>query len=553
MKHISTQQKIKIILILLITLPICLLAWLSFQLQKNEQIVQAHQAQNLIETRLKAVERELTAYFEQLEVQLRSDHQTLAELPQNQSIDQVRNYLRESPLIQNIFILSSTGHLLFPPNIQTSIKEKSFISQTKSIWSNPELFESLASHEETSPLPSTIDRSAQLEAYVSPVSQKKAVASFAPSILSSGWISWFSENHHRLLFWVKDSTNRVIGFDLNRMRMLSDLINRLPDATQLHNGLNQSAIQLLDDNSSVLYQWGNYQVADNEQPLGTRYLSPPLANWKVNYFSHKATATISTWLSTLAGSLAFGLTLIGLGIYFYREHQREMQQAQQRVSFVNQVSHELKTPLTNIRMYAELMAEQLYEEDQQQKRYINVITGESLRLSRLIENVLNFSRSQRNAIKVNKAPGIIDECIKNTIIAFEATLHNKGMLFDVTYGAEKTVYFDKSIIEQILNNLLSNAEKYAHTGKKIHLTTLLEDNQCKITVQDYGPGIPPAAQKKIFDPFYRVSSKLTDGISGTGIGLSIARQLAKLHGGNLILIPSEVGACFQLSINIAPN
>ncbi|MBU2713099.1 sensor histidine kinase [Zooshikella harenae] len=551
MKHLSTQQKIKTILILLIALPICLLAWLSYQLQKNGQIVQAHQAQNLIETRLKAVERELTAYFEQLEIQLRSDHQALAKLPHSQSTSQVRDYLHESPLIQNIFILNSTGSLLFPPNDQASIKEKNFISQTKPIWNDPELFANLASHDETSP--STIDQSAQLEAYVSPISQKKAVASFAPSILSSGWISWFSENHHRLLFWVKDSTNRVIGFDLNRMRMLSDLINRLPDATQLHNGLNQSAIQLLNDNSSVLYQWGQYQVADNEQPLGTRYLSPPLASWKVNYFSHKHTATTSSWLSTLAGLLAFGLTLIGLGIYFYREHQREMQQAQQRVSFVNQVSHELKTPLTNIRMYAELMSEQLYEEDQQQKRYISVITSESLRLSRLIENVLNFSRAQRNAINVNKIPGVIDECVKNTIVAFEATLHNKGMLFEVNYAAEKTVYFDKGIVEQVLNNLLSNAEKYAHSGKKIHITTLLENDLCKITVQDYGPGIPSVAQIKIFEPFYRVSSKLTDGISGTGIGLSIARQLAQLHGGDLILVASDVGACFQLSINITPS
>ncbi|MGI0119342.1 sensor histidine kinase [Zooshikella sp. RANM57] len=553
MKHFSTQKKIKTILVLLIVLPICLLAWLSYQLQKNEQIVQAHQTQNLIETRLKAVERELKAYFEQLEIQLRSDHQALAKLPQNQTISQVRDYLHESPLIQNIFILNSTGHLLFPPNNQTSITEKNFISQTKPIWNNPELFENLASHDETSISPSTVDRSAQLEAYASPISQKKAVASFAPSILSSAWISWFSENHHRLLFWVKDSTNRVIGFDLNRMRMLSDLINRLPDATQLHNGLNQSAIQLLDDNSSVLYQWGQYQVADNEQPLGTRYLSPPLASWKVNYFSHKPSPTASSWLSTLAGLLAFGLTLIGLDIYFYREHQREMQQAQQRVSFVNQVSHELKTPLTNIRMYAELMAEQLYEEDQPQKRYISVITGESLRLSRLIENVLNFSRAQRNAINVNKTPGIIDECVKNTIVAFEATLHNKGMLFEVNYAAGQTVYFDKAIVEQVLNNLLSNAEKYAHSGKKIHITTLIENDLCKITVQDYGPGIPSAAQKKVFEPFYRVSSKLTDGISGTGIGLSIARQLAKLHGGDLMLVASDVGACFQLSINITSN
>ncbi|MDE1464224.1 sensor histidine kinase [Spartinivicinus poritis] len=552
MKKLTAQQKIKFVLALLILLPICILAWLSFQLQKNERIVQAHQAQNLIDSRLKAVERELTVYFEQLEIQLRSDYQTLANIQQSKLTHQVRNYLYDSPLVQNIFILADSDNITFPPDGMASSKEQSFINQTKPIWSNSELFQNLVSQDEMTKVQVASESDAKLEAFVSPVSQKKVVASFAPDILSSGWVSWYSGSHNRLLYWVKDSTNRVIGFDLNRMRMLSDLINRLPDATYENNGLHQSSIRLLNDKSNTLYQWGSYSIDEGKQALRTRYLSPPLANWKIAYFSNKSTLAKLSWVGSLAGLLAFAIALIGLGIYFYREQQREMFQAQQRVSFVNQVSHELKTPLTNIRMYAELLTDQLYEEDQQHNKYLKVITGESLRLSRLIENVLNFSRAQRNAIKINKAPGVVDECVKNTILAFEATLHNKGMQFEVSYTADKTVYFDKGIIEQILNNLFSNAEKYAHEGKKISVATQLESDQCKITVQDYGPGIPDFAYNKIFEPFYRVSSKLTDGISGTGIGLTIAQQLAKLHGGELKLIESKVGACFVLSIDISP-
>ncbi|WP_163830794.1 sensor histidine kinase [Spartinivicinus ruber] len=553
MRKLTAQQKIKYVLVLLITLPICILSWLSYELQKNEQIVQAHQAQSLIDSQLKRVERELQAYFEQLEIQLRSDQQTLANLQQSKLTDQVRDYLQASPLVQNIFILANSGSLLFPSNNQISIKEENFISQTKPIWSNPELFQHLASQDEAQQLQVSTDSTARLEveAFASPASQKKAVASFAPNILSSGWISWYSGNHHRLLFWVKDSLNRVIGFDLNRMRMLSDLINRLPDASQYSKSLHQSAIRLLNDKSNILYQWGSYVIKENEQALGTRYLSPPLANWKVAYFGDNSKMVNLNWVGTLTGLLAFMIALIGLGVYFYREQQREMIQAQQRVSFVNQVSHELKTPLTNIRMYAELLTDQLYEEDQQQSKYLKVITGESLRLSRLIENVLNFSRAQRNAIKINKLPGIIDECVKNTIVAFEATLHNKGMQFEVSYSAEQPVYFDKGVIEQILNNLFSNAEKYAHDGKNISVTTQLLNEHCKITVQDYGPGIPTYARNRIFEPFYRVSSKLTDGISGTGIGLNIARQLARLHGGDLTLSGMEVGTCLVLSINVS--
>ncbi|MCX4027027.1 sensor histidine kinase [Endozoicomonas sp. SM1973] len=552
MKKLSVQQKIKFVLVLLIFLPICILAWLSFQLQKNERVVQAHQIQNLIDSKLKAVERELTAYFEQLEIQLRSDYQTLTNIQQPKLTHQVRNYLYDSPLVQNIFILVDSDNITFPPDSLASRKEQSFINQTKPIWSNPELFQNLVSQDEMKKIQAASESDAKLEAFVSPASQKKAVASFAPDVVSSGWVSWYSGSHSRLLYWVKDSTSRVIGFDLNRMRMLSDLINRLPDATYEDNGLHESAIRLLNDKSNTLYQWGNYSIEEGEQALRTRYLSPPLANWKIAYFTDKSTIAKLSWVGNLAGLLAFTIALIGLGTYFYREQQREMVQAQQRVSFVNQVSHELKTPLTNIRMYAELLTDQLFDEDQQHNKYLKVITGESLRLSRLIENVLNFSRAQRNAIKINKAPGIIDECVKNTIVAFEASLHNKGMLFEVKYGADQTVYFDKGIVEQILNNLFSNAEKYAHDGKIITVITHLENNQCKITVQDYGTGIPASARNKIFEPFYRVSSKLTDGISGTGIGLSIAKQLAKLHGGELTLVTSEVGACFVLNIDISP-
>lgn len=548
-KQQKPQQKIKIILILLVSLPICILSWLSYQLNKNEQIVQAHQTQKLIDSQLKAVERELKAYFEQLEIQLRSDHQRLSNIRQHSLTSEVRNYLHESALIQNIFILSESASLVFPPINQTSVKEVKFIAQSEPLWTNPELFNNLAVKDETTLSFASKDSVARLESYIS---QKKSVASFSPNILPSGWISWYAGSYSRLLFWVRDSTGRVIGFDLNRMRMLSDLINRLPDESKYNNNLALSAIQLRDDKSTVLYQWGKYSISNDQQPVVKRYLSPPLANWKIAYFSDKSSGYTLNGVGHLSGLFAFGIALIGLGIYFYREQQREMVQAQQRVSFVNQVSHELKTPLTNIRMYAELLTDEIDEEDRIPNKYLKVISGESLRLSRLIENVLNFSRSQRNTIKINKTPGIIDDCVKNTIIAFEATLHNKGMQFETNYSAAKIVYFDKGFIEQILNNLLSNAEKYANSGKKITLSTQITNHECKISVQDNGPGIPIAARPHIFEPFYRVSSKLTDGISGTGIGLNIARQLAQLHGGDLKLVESELGACFVLSLDVSP-
>src|SRR5262245_37271377 len=146
---------------------------------------------------------------------------------------------------------------------------------------------------------------------------------------------------------------------------------------------------------------------------------------------------------------ALVLALIGLASYFYRESTREMREAAERVSFVNQVSHELKTPLTNIRMYAELLEQSLPEDDSKAAEHLDVIVSESQRLSRLIGNVLTFARKQNDKLTLHRAAGNVDRCIEFVLDHFKAPLEAKNVKTVFTAGAGNSVEFDRDIVEQI--------------------------------------------------------------------------------------------------------
>jgi signal transduction histidine kinase len=226
-----------------------------------------------------------------------------------------------------------------------------------------------------------------------------------------------------------------------------------------------------------------------------------------------------------------------------------VREAAKRVTFVNQVSHELKTPLTNIRMYAELLGDQVDEEDQQQVQYLDVIVSESQRLSRLIANVLSFARKQRRGLAVRPAPGHVDSAIETVIDQFRPGLEAAGFKIELDLDAGGKARLDADAVGQVLGNLLSNVEKYAAAGQWVAIASRRRGGTVEITVADRGPGIPRPSRQKVFQPFFRLSSKLADGVSGTGIGLSISRDLARLHGGDLVLEQGGDGARFKVTID----
>jgi len=330
--------------------------------------------------------------------------------------------------------------------------------------------------------------------------------------------------------------------------VLADIIDRLPATGETADHTDQGRIRLLDGRGSIAYQWGRFQPQEQQPALAVLPLSHPLGGWKLAYLAPPLQGQDRYRWVLLVVLAALAATLVGLAFYLYREHTREARLARQRVNFVNQVSHELKTPLTNIRMYAELLEGQIPEDEDRCRRYLGVILAESQRLSRLIANVLNFPRQQRDSLRLRTQTGSVDQMVNGVLAAFRPALESKGMRVEFQAGAGQMVNLDPDVVEQILNNLLSNVEKYAAEGKRVQVKTQQQGKQTLIAIRDWGPGIPQRERERIFQAFYRVSSRLNEGVSGTGIGLGITRDLARLHGGDLCLLPTEQGACFQVTL-----
>jgi signal transduction histidine kinase len=530
------QKKILISLTLIVLVPIALLAWLGLRMANNEQQVVQAQLKTLVTAQLTNTDETIIGYFHAIQNDLISSANNLA--PTDESI---KKFTLESNRVKNILMIDADGKRLYPSLDSTlSHTETQFLQRTSAIWNNPKLLTQGAAL----PLPPATN-----SAYLN--KQKTTEETTTPQL---GWYTWHwdAELHH--MFWWRDAQNRVIGFELSPVTVLSDLIARLPATNKLSEN---SSTKLINSSGQIIYEWGQYNTKPDEKNLAMLPLSHPLGSWKLEYFAPALTGAATTnTFSILIAVLVLGLALIALAIYLYREHQREVHLAQQRVNFVNQVSHELKTPLTNIRLYAELLEAEvshLFDDDQQQEgdkaqKFISIITSESQRLSRLIANVLRFGQFQKSELKLNMQKAHVDEIIERCITAFGPALQAKSIAVHLDLHADALVWLDVEALEQIINNLISNLEKYAASGRMLQVASHQSNDLSSISVRDFGPGIATRERERIFEPFYRVSSLLTDGVTGTGIGLDIARQLARLHGGDLVLQNVDIGACFLVTL-----
>jgi len=242
---------------------------------------------------------------------------------------------------------------------------------------------------------------------------------------------------------------------------------------------------------------------------------------------------------------------MALAYYLSRGIGRQMREARQRVNFVNQASHELRTPLTNIRLYADLLDQDLQridpEEDDRAKSHLAVITSESSRLSRLINNVLTFARLNRDANPVRPQRSSVDDVIREVVEQFSPSLERLDIEVTLHLDADQEVRLDVDALEQILGNLINNVEKYAADGKHLQISSRHQQGTTCIDIADAGTGISPGFAKRIFDPFERASDHI-EAATGTGIGLAIARGLSRRCGGDLVLLESLMGASFRLTI-----
>ena len=250
-------------------------------------------------------------------------------------------------------------------------------------------------------------------------------------------------------------------------------------------------------------------------------------------------------------ALALALTVALLGGYLlWRDVRRELRMAELRGHFVSSVSHELRTPLTAIRMFAETLREGRLEQEGARKEYLDTIVNESERLTRLVDNVLDFSRIERGQKTYRFRPISLEEVVRAAARAVQYPLTSQGFRLTTEVDEELPMARgDPDALEQAVLNLLTNAIKYSGDSREIGLRLRRVDASAEIQVVDRGIGIPPEEQKRLFEKFYRVPTRENELLPGTGLGLTLVEHVARAHGGS-VAVESRPGEGSTFSIRI---
>ncbi|HWN37392.1 MAG TPA: HAMP domain-containing sensor histidine kinase, partial [Gammaproteobacteria bacterium] len=278
-------------------------------------------------------------------------------------------------------------------------------------------------------------------------------------------------------------------------------------------------------------------------------LSPPFGDVELTFLvdalPRAPGAGLLAWIA-----VTIAIVLVGGFYLMYRFGAGQMRLARQQQDFVSAVSHELKTPLTSIRMYGEMLKSGWADEAKRQT-YYDYIHSESERLSRLIENVLQLARLTRNTQRFDPKAVTVAELVDVARSKVATQVERAGFELVVRNETPEgtSVVVDVDCAAQIFINLVDNALKFSANApvKKVEITARRNtDGTVLLTVRDYGPGVPKTQLKKIFELFYRAENELTRETVGTGIGLALVRQLAAAMGARVDARNCEPGAEFRV-------
>jgi signal transduction histidine kinase len=381
-----------------------------------------------------------------------------------------------------------------------------------------------------------------------------------------GTLARFVDNKLNVLLWYRPPTEPqlIFGAQLSIPQLIAQI---RPLLQQMDSAFSQDiCVMLLDDNAkpvAVSTEPGLHPDfhPNLKRPFVATEIGETLPHWEMAaYLLNPAalTETARTLKLTLGLFIAVLVLAIGIGSWLIvADLNRQLLLARQKTDFVSNVSHELKTPLTSIRMFAELLAEGRVTDREKQKSYLGIITAETARLTRLINNVLDFARIERGEKKYHFQPCDVCEIVRETAETYRPHFETNGFKFDWTLpDGPVPVNADRDPLAQVLVNLLSNAEKYSDSRKEVTLEVTRHSSPlpyAEIKVLDRGVGVPKGSEQKIFEKFYRAHDVLSSGIQGSGLGLTLARQIARAHGGEITHERREGGgSCFTLRLPIHP-
>ena len=303
-------------------------------------------------------------------------------------------------------------------------------------------------------------------------------------------------------------------------------------------------------------------------PLAETELADLLPGWKVGLaYVH---ASDAGWTRRIVGIqvvllvLASSLVLLGT-LLSMRFILRQMELARLKSYFVSNITHELKTPLAAIRLYTETLQEGRVHDRAEAEKFLEVIHRETVRLTQLITNILEFSYVENGKRRYAFAPASVGAVAREVLDSYGYQLRSNG--FDVRLEIEDGVpesRIDRNALGQALLDLLDNAMKYSRDRKEIVVGVASRPNgrsgngggtgHVLLWVSDRGVGIPPGEERKIFEPFYRVQKGLEHDVKGSGLGLAVVKQVVEAHGGT-IQVESRPGggSTFTIRLECAPR
>ncbi|MBI3881139.1 MAG: HAMP domain-containing histidine kinase [Verrucomicrobia bacterium] len=402
---------------------------------------------------------------------------------------------------------------------------------------------------------------------------------------TEGTVARFLQNRLNLMLWYRPprAPQLVFGALLDLAALRAELKNLVRVEPALEPDL---AVALLDENAKPVAVSPAGFTAAWKRPFVATEIGEALPHWemavylrdpgKLGLVTRSARLTLGLLVAVLLVAITAGSWLIVADV------RRQLALARLKTDFVSNVSHELKTPLTSIRMFSELLAEGRAAPDKH-RHYLGIITAEAARLTRLINNVLDFAKLDRGEKRFDPQPCDLGALAAETVGGYRAHLESAGFTLDFTPPSGPVpVLADRDALAQVVVNLLSNAEKYSNGSRTVSVTlatrngagngmerglqpasTSGDDGALKrpegrapavfaeLSVLDRGPGVPRGCEEKIFEQFFRAHDSLGSGIQGSGLGLTLARQIARAHGGDVTYAPREGGgSCFTLTLPI---
>ena len=613
------MKKVALLFLLAVLVPSLVLAWLAVRSLRDQQFLLEKQQSLLYQGAADSLARQVTDALSEYQRTFTAEAVALLRGESPQSL--ARNFddiLRKDwPLAQVGFVVTLSGNILCPPP-QGRQEAQSFLScnsrflanrESAEVYWNPKLvsnsgldlkkgqaptpgserndssfnsgalessknsllnkFQSRSvvpqqAYQKEEPFPNKLGAQKQAEdsGNISKVAPSETEFRQLIGEASEGTLARFVDDRLNVLFWYRPprEPQLIFGAQLALARLTEGLQQMIQQADPEFR--DEICVAVLDDKARPVAKSHPTFRTNWKRPFVATEIGEELPHWEAAVYLldpnalARSARTIRLTLGLLIAVLLFA---IGAGSWLIvSDLKRQLQLARQKTDFVSNVSHELKTPLTSIRMFSELLAEGRVGDVERQKSYLGIIAAETARLTRLINNVLDFARIDRGEKKYQFQNCDLALVVRETAQSYWPQLETNGFKFESDLPEFPVcVSGDRDALAQIIVNLLSNAEKYSDGQKEILLELRQKTDplpHVEVKVSDRGMGVPKGCEEKIFEQFYRAHDSLNSGIQGSGLGLTLARQIARAHGGEVVYeARAGGGSCFTLRLPIIQN